>query len=91
VLQRLFVEGHAGEAEEIVLEIVEIPGDGLAIEAGARIADFVIEVAAGLDLKPRQHGDDFAIGFDDLGSDGAPWRFLLRNSKSVVSPRSSSR
>src|SRR5229473_4580146 len=30
----MFVEGNAGEAEEIVFEIVEIPGDGLVIEAG---------------------------------------------------------
>ena len=68
--ERLFVEGDAGEAEEVVLEIVQVPGNGLAVEAGAGIADFVIEIAARLDLKARQLGDDFAIGCDDLGRDG---------------------
>ena len=70
MLESLLVEGDAGEAQKIVLEIVQIPGDGLAVEAGARIADLVIEVAACLDLKARQHGDDFAIGFDGGRSDG---------------------
>ena len=70
VLQRLLVEGDAGEAQKVVLEIVQVPGDGLAVEARARIADLVVQVAAGLDLKARQHGDDLAIGFDDLRGDG---------------------
>ena len=90
--ERLLVEGNAGQAQKVVLEIVQVPGDGLAIEARARIADLVIQIAAGLDLKARQHGDDFAIGLDDRR---ARWRrrrdCALRNSKSVVSPRSSSR
>ena len=69
VFQRLLVEGNAGEPEKVILEIIQIPGDGLAVEAGARIADFVIQIAAGFDLKARQHGDNFAIGLDRLGSD----------------------
>ena len=68
VFQRLFVEGDAGEPEKVVLEIIQIPGDGLAIEAGARIAHLVIQIAAGFDLKARQHGHNFAIGFDRLRS-----------------------
>ena len=36
----------------------------------ARIADFVIQIAACLDLKTRQHGHHFAIGFNGLRSDG---------------------
>ncbi len=63
VFQRLFVEGNAGEPQKVILEIVQVPGDGLAIEAGARIAHFVIQVAAGFDLKARQHRHNFAIGF----------------------------
>jgi hypothetical protein len=66
----VFVEGNAGEAEKIVFEIVEVPGDGLAIEAGNGIADFVIQVAGGFDLKAREDGDNFAVGFDDFGGDG---------------------
>ena len=33
VFQRLLVEGNAGEPEKIIFEIIQIPGDGLAIEA----------------------------------------------------------
>ena len=68
--QRLLVEGHAGQAQKVVLEIVQVPGDGLAVEARPRIADLVIQIAARLNLKARQHGDDFAIGLNGLGRDG---------------------
>jgi len=66
--QRLFVEGDAGEPKKIVLEIIQIPSDGLTIEAGARIAHFVIQIAPGFDLKAWQHGHNLAIGFHGLGS-----------------------
>ena len=69
--ESVLVERDAGEAEKIVFEIVEVPGDGLAIEAGDGIADGVVEIAGGFDLEARKDGDDFAISFDDLGSDGA--------------------
>ena len=36
----------------------------------ARITHFVIQIAARFDLEARQHGDNFAIGRDGLGSDG---------------------
>src|SRR5437762_8897238 len=42
VFERLFVEWDAGEAEEIIFEIVQIPDDGLAIETAARVADGVV-------------------------------------------------
>jgi hypothetical protein len=71
LFERVLVERNTGEAEKIVFEIVEVPGDGLAIETGDGITDGVIEVARGFDLEAREDGDDFAIGFDDLGSDGA--------------------
>jgi len=32
------------------------------------IADLVIQIAARFDLETRQHGNNFAVGFDDLGS-----------------------
>ena len=68
VLQRLLVEGNSGEPQKIILEIIQIPRDRLAIEAGTRIAHFVIQIAARFDLKAWQHGDNFAIGLDCLGS-----------------------
>src|SRR5579872_451032 len=49
LLEGLFIERHAGKAEEIILEIVEVPGDGLAIEARTRVTDFVVQIAGGLD------------------------------------------
>ncbi len=64
MLQRLLVEGNAGEPQKIVLEIVQVPRDRLAIEAGARIANLVIQIAACLDLKARQHRHHFAIRFN---------------------------
>ena len=64
----MFVERNAGQPEKIILEVIQIPGDRLAIEAGARIADLVIQIAAGLHLKARQHSHDFAICLDRLGS-----------------------
>src|SRR5437879_7470905 len=67
-LKGMFVEGDAGEAEEIVLEIVQIPGDGLAVETGIGIADFVIQVAPGFHLKAGENGDNLAIGLDYVGS-----------------------
>src|ERR1039457_4655136 len=70
VFQRLLVEGNAGEPEKVILEIIQIPGDGLAIETGARIAHFIVQIAARFDLKARQHGDNFTIGRDGLGSYG---------------------
>src|SRR5271157_5180577 len=44
VFQRLFVKGDASESEKVVLEIIQVPGDGLAIEARARIAHLVIQI-----------------------------------------------
>src|SRR5208282_643932 len=49
---------------------IQIPRDGLAIEAGARIAHLVVQIASRLDLKTRQQGDNFSIGRDGFGSDG---------------------
>jgi hypothetical protein len=70
VFEFLLLEGNIGEPEEIVFEIVEIPGDGLAVETGDGIADGIIEVARGFDLEARKDGDGFFVGFDDLRSDG---------------------
>src|SRR5256886_2255719 len=69
VFERLLVEGDAGEAEEIIFEIVEIPDDGLTIEATAGIADGIVEIAAGFDLEFWEDLDDFAIGVDNRRRD----------------------
>ena len=58
VFQRLFVERNAGQPQKVILEIVQIPGDGLAIEAGPRIAHCVIQIASCFDLEAGQHGHD---------------------------------
>ena len=71
VFEGVFMERDASKPEKIIFEIVEVPGDGLAIEAGDGIADGVVEIAGGFDLEAREDGDDFAIGFDDLRGDGA--------------------
>ena len=65
VFEGVFVERNAGETEKIIFEIVEIPGDGLAVEAADGIADGVVEIAAGFDLKARESGDNFAVGVND--------------------------
>ena len=69
VLQSLFVERDSGEPQKIILKIVQIPRDGLPVKAGARITDLVIQIAARLHLKARQHGHHFSICLNDLGSD----------------------
>ncbi len=69
VFKRLFVKRNSGEAEKIVFEIVEVPDDGLAIKTAAWIADAVIQIAAGFDLKFREDFDDFAVRIGNFGSD----------------------
>src|SRR6185437_6236169 len=70
VFEGLLVERNASQAQEVVLEVVQVPGDGLAVEAGARVADLVVEVAAGHYLKLWQCGDGAAIGFNGFRPDG---------------------
>src|SRR5438045_4988325 len=42
IFQRLLVERNPGEPEEIIFEIIQIPGDGLPVKAGNRIADLIV-------------------------------------------------
>src|SRR5208283_1364774 len=51
VFQVLLVEGHSGQPQKVVLEVVQIPRNRLAIEARSRIADSVIQIAPGDNLK----------------------------------------
>src|ERR1700726_1921144 len=64
VFQRLLAERNTRKPQKIVLEIIQVPRDGLPIKAPARITHLVIQIAAGLDLKPRQCSDHFPVGFD---------------------------
>ena len=56
VFQLLLIKGDASQLQKVVLEVVQVPGDRLAIEAAARITEFVIQIAAGFDLKAGQLG-----------------------------------
>src|SRR5580700_2757904 len=69
VFKRLLVKRDARQPEKIVFKVIQIPGDRLAIEAAAGIADVVIQIAPGLDLKARQHSHNLAISFDRLRRD----------------------
>lgn len=61
ILQRLFVERHSRQAQKIIFEIIQVPGDRLAIEAGARIAHLVVQIAPGFNLKTRQYSHRLAV------------------------------
>ena len=67
--QGAFVKGNAGEPQKIVFAVVQVPGDGLPIEAGNGITEAVVEVARGFDLEAREDADGFAVGIDNGGSD----------------------
>jgi hypothetical protein len=69
VLETLFIKRNGGESKKIIFEIVQIPGDGLTIEAGAGIADGIIDIAGGFHLETREDGNNLAVGFDDGSGD----------------------
>ena len=66
IFQSLFVERNAREPQKIIFEVVQVPGDRLPVETSSRIADLVIQIAAGLDLESRKRRDDFPVGLHDL-------------------------
>src|SRR6185312_3785299 len=63
--QRLLIERNPAQPQKVIFEVVEVPGNRLAVKAGAGIANFVIEIAACLHLKTRQQCNHTAIGLDD--------------------------
>ena len=67
VFERLLVERNAGEPQEIIFEVVQVPRNGLAIKARARIADLVVQIPSGLDLKARQNLHRLPIRLDNFG------------------------
>src|SRR5262249_56640231 len=68
VLKRLFAEGISRQSQKIVFEVIQIPRDRLTIKAAPRVADFVVQITSGLDLKSRQGRNRFSVGFDDCSS-----------------------
>ncbi|MNC86978.1 hypothetical protein D3C83_26710 [compost metagenome] len=65
VFQNLFIEGNSGELEKIVLKVVQVPGNGLTIEACPRVTHLVIETAARFDLESRQQFDHGPVSLDN--------------------------
>ncbi len=76
LLQRLFIEGDRGEAKEVILEVIQIPRNRLPVEAGARIADLVIQIPPGFYLEARQLLHYLAISLDHRGSNLAAHTML---------------
>src|SRR5262249_35517095 len=71
----VLVEGDASEAQEIIFEVVEVPGDGLCVEGRGGIAEGVVEIASSFDLEAREDGDDTAIDVD--GGVGDQFAFTI--------------
>src|SRR5437764_10363138 len=61
IFQRLLIERNACETKKIIFEIVQVPGNRLAVKAAPRITHFVIQIATSLDLEARQHGNRLAV------------------------------
>ena len=64
VFKRLLMKRNAGEAEKVIFEIVEVPGDGLAVEAADGIADGIVQILGGFNLKARKDFENFFVGVD---------------------------
>src|SRR5260370_428611 len=71
-LKGLFVERDAGEAEEIVFEIVQIPGNGLAVEDWVGVSVALIPKEAWFGLVTRGDGRNLSIRCDYFGCDRLP-------------------
>src|SRR5258706_466509 len=69
VFKRLLAEGNARQPKKIIFEVVQVPRDGLPVEAPDRVAHFIVQVAAGFRLKSRQHSHSFAVSFHHERSD----------------------
>src|SRR5436305_2897001 len=61
IFQRLLIERDACETKKIIFEIVQVPGNRLAVKTAPRIANLVVQIAARLHLKARQHGNRLAV------------------------------
>jgi len=62
VLQVLLIEGNAGQFQEVVLEVTQVPLHALAVKAGSRIAKAVVESLSTQDLEFLQFGENLLIG-----------------------------
>ena len=83
VFQRLFVEGNSRKSQEIVFEIIQIPGNRLPVEAVAGITEGIIEIFSGFDLKPWQYSDRLPVRTHNIGANivaGAVFRQEFKKS-----------
>src|SRR5262249_12415001 len=55
------------QLEKVILEVIEVPGDGLPVKAGPRMADLVIQVAPGFHLKAGKLRNHLAVRFHYFG------------------------
>src|SRR5215469_4496199 len=72
IFERLFAEGDARQAKKIIFEVIQIPGDRLPVKACPRIANLVVQIACGFNLKTGQRGNRLAVGVHHRGSNARP-------------------
>src|SRR6476660_4442282 len=70
VFEGLLAERNSRQPQEIVFEIVQVPGDRLAVKTSAWITNLVVKVAAGFNLKAGQNGERLPVIFDCGCADG---------------------
>src|ERR1700737_844448 len=60
IFQSLFAERNARQAEKIIFEVVQVPGDRLAIKTRYGITNAVVQMAAGFPLEAANNFNHFA-------------------------------
>src|SRR5260370_24041039 len=72
VFQSLLVERNSSQPQKVILEIIQIPGDRLAVEAAAWVAHLIIQNPSSLAPKPPQHAPHPPLHLHPLRSDVLP-------------------
>ncbi len=70
-LQGRLAEGHVSQLEEVVLEVVEVPKDGLAVEGFPGIRHRVVHHRVPFHLEPGQHLHHLPVRLEHLGRKSA--------------------
>ena len=76
ILEKLLVERIVGELEKMVLEVVEIPEDGLTVEVAAGIGHREVHIGAPL-LDGGEVGEGFLIKVQHFGVESPTLPFLI--------------
>lgn len=76
ILEKLLVERGVGELEKMVLEVVEIPEDGLTVEVAAGIGHREVHIGAPL-LDGGEVGEGFLIKVQHFGVESPTLPFLI--------------